>query len=77
MNMVNKQEAKAMNTAIPLEQNANDSGWKHRTLAYRTGYVDRVNGLSRAAQPYGKNTTSNAHWTLGWRAADSLLNNTA
>ena len=74
MNMVNKQEAKAMSTAITLENNPNDTSWKQRTLAYRTGYVNRVNGLSRAAQPYGKNTTVAAHWIMGWRKADLDVN---
>lgn len=63
-----------MNTAITLENNPNDTSWKQRTLAYRTGYVNRVDGLSRAAQPYGKNTTVAAHWIMGWRAADLMLN---
>jgi ribosome modulation factor len=71
MNMVNEQEVKEMQTAITLEQNPNDESWTMRTKAYRNGYIARAEGQSRAAQPYGKNTTSHMHWTLGWRSADA------
>lgn len=62
-----------MQATVTLEQNANDTGWAHRTPSYKNGYIARMEGFSKAAQPHGKHTTAAAHWVMGWRKADADL----
>ena len=62
-----------MTTETTLEHNPNDPHWERRTKAYRNGYMARIAGQSKAAQPHGKATLVASHWLMGWRASDLVI----